>query len=255
MTTTARRWSCAVVVVLGVLLLSAGPVLAHGEGLTPYSYVAAPPGVTSAGTPQTGVSTQPLGGYGFAGTTDNQMQLTLPEGVLPPRAGERGVRVQLDQLDPAELPALPPGLEPEGNGYRVSLSYEPSGAPLEALAGPATLGLSAPAAPTAVYELVDGGWQVVDYTDVAVETGFSSVVALDGPGTWLQAYEAGGASPASPPPASLPPSPPPTSPPLPADAGGLERSGPVSAGPVAVTGVALLGALAVLLRRRTRATS
>jgi len=72
-----------------------------------------------------GVSTQPLGRAGFAGTTDNQMQLTLAPGVLPKRAGEQGVRVTLDQLDPAELPALPTGLEPEGNGYRVRMLGQP----------------------------------------------------------------------------------------------------------------------------------
>ena len=193
MTPTAGRLRSAVVVlalcVLGGGALEAPPALAHGEGLTPYLYVTAPPGVASAGTPEQGVSTQPLGRFGFAGTSDNQMQLTLPEGVLPPRDGEQGVRVQLDQLDPATLPTLPPGLEAEGNGYRVSLSYAPSGTPLDRLAGPASLGLSAPAAPTGVYELVKGRWVAALFTPVAVESGFSSVVARAGPGTFLQAYE------------------------------------------------------------------
>lgn len=189
-----RRLRSAAVVVLAAGFLAGGaleapPALAHGEGLTPYLYVVAPPGVASAGTPEPGVSTQPLDGFGFAGTTDNQLQLTLPAGVLPARKGEQGVRVQLDQLDPAQLPALPFGLEAEGNGYRVSLSYAPSGARLDRLAGPATLGLTAPAPPTAVYELVDGGWVAVSFTPIAGETGFSSVVALQGPGTFLQAYD------------------------------------------------------------------
>ncbi len=141
MTTTVglRRPAVVVVLVLGLLArgaLEAAPARAHGEGLTPYSYVTAPPGVVSAGTPEPGVSTQPLDGFGFAGTTDNQMQLTLPDGVLPARDGEQGVRVQLDQLDPTQLPALPSGLEAEGNGYRVSLSYAPSGARLDRLTPP-----------------------------------------------------------------------------------------------------------------------
>jgi len=88
-----------------------------------YRYVMAPPGVRSEGPPEMGTSTQPLGRAGFAGTTDNQMQLTLPPGVLPRRSGENGVRVTLDQLDPADLPALPTDLEPEGNGYRVGMVY------------------------------------------------------------------------------------------------------------------------------------
>jgi len=43
----------------------------------------APPGVRSEGTPEIGASTQPLGRAGFAGTTDNQMQLRLAPGALP----------------------------------------------------------------------------------------------------------------------------------------------------------------------------
>ena len=142
------RTCIAAVAVLALAMLTAGPVLAHSEGLTPYRYVVAPAGVESEGPAEAGVSTQPIGPPGFAGTTDNQMQLTLPEGVLPSRPGQQGVRVQLDQLDPADLPPLPGGLEPEGNGYRVGLTYAPSGAPVGGLVGPAMLGLSAPAPPT-----------------------------------------------------------------------------------------------------------
>ncbi len=120
MTTAVGRMRSAAVVVLALalVLLSAAPVWAHKEGLTPYRYVVAPPGVSSEGPPESGVSTQELGRPSFAGTTDNQMQLTLPQGALPARTGERGVRVTLQQLDPADLPDLPGGLEPEGNAYR-----------------------------------------------------------------------------------------------------------------------------------------
>ncbi len=190
-TTAARRTLPAAVVALA--LLQAGPALAHSEGLTPYRYVLAPPGVVSEGPAEAGVSTQPIGAPGFAGTTDNQMQLTLPAGVLPPRPGERGVRVRLDQLDPAVLPDLPVGLEPEGNGYRVAMAYAASGGAVSRLRGQASLGLSAPAAPSAVYRLVGQRWQPVRFTPVAVEEGFTSVVALDAPGTFLQAYDVSGA--------------------------------------------------------------
>lgn len=78
---------------LAIGLLSAGPALAHEEGLTPYRYVAAPPGVISQGPAESGSSIQPLGRFGFAGTTDNQMQLTLPEGALMPQGDQTGVLV------------------------------------------------------------------------------------------------------------------------------------------------------------------
>ena len=192
-TTMAVARTCAAAIAV-LALLGAGPALAHSEGLTPYRYVVAPPGTASEGPAEAGVSTQPIGPPGFAGTTDNQMQLTLPEGALPAAPGQRGVRVQLLQLDPADLPPLPAGLEPEGNGYRVVLAYAPSGAPVPALAGPATLGLSAPAAPTAVFELVGREWKPVPYTPVAVDEGFSSVLEISGPGTFLQAYDPASAS-------------------------------------------------------------
>ena len=162
---------------------------AHSEGLTPYRYVTAPPGVRSEGPPEMGVSTQPIGRAGFAGTTDNQMQLTLSPDVLPPSANESGVRITLGQLDPGDLPALPAGLEPEGNGYTVGMAYASSGKRLARLDEPASLGLTAPAAPTALYELRDGAWKDVRYTAVESDTGFTSVVRLTRPGTFLQAYD------------------------------------------------------------------
>jgi len=194
MTAAGRMRPAAVAVIalahtLALGLLGAGPARAHSEGLTPYRYVLAPPGVRSVGPPEMGASTQPLGRAGFAGTTDNQMQLTLPPGVLPKRSGEKGVRVTLDQLDPADLPDLPAGLEPEGNGYRVRMIYASSNKRLARLAKPATLGLSAPAPPTALFELVDGAWRSARYTAVKAESGFTSVLELVRPGTFLQAYD------------------------------------------------------------------
>ena len=193
--TTAGRFCSAVVLALCTGLWPGAPAQAHpGEGATPYRYVVAPPGVTSEGAAASGLSTQPTGPAAFAGTTDNQMQLTLPAGALPARAGEQGVRVQLDQLDPALLPSLPTGLEPEGNGYQVQLAYAPSGTPVT-LAAPATLSVSAPAAPTGVLELVDGRWVPLRYTHVAAEAGFSSVVEVDEPITLMQVYDPADAPP------------------------------------------------------------
>lgn len=233
MTATGARSCASVAVVLGLLV--AAPVLAHSEGLTPYRYVVAPPGVESEGPPEAGLSTQPLGGPGFAGTTDNQMQLTLPAPALAPRAGASGLRVQLDQLDPASLPPLPAGLEPEGNGYRLSLAYAPSGEVVRTLPATATLGLSAPAPPTGLYELVSGRWAAVDHLPVASEEGFSSVVVLDRPGTFLQAYDPAGD--------------------VAAPAAASTTSGPSAAvvAGAAAAALALMAGAVLLLRRRGRA--
>ena len=256
-TTAARRTLPAAVVVLA--LLHAGEALAHSEGLTPYRYVVAPPGVVSEGPAEAGVSTQRIGPPGFAGTTDNQMQLTLPAGALPSRLGETGVRVELDQLDPAALPKLPAGFEPEGNGYRVVMAYAASGAAVSRLSGQASLGLSAPAAPSAVYRLVGARWEPVRSTPVAVEEGYTSVVALDEPGTFLQAYDAPG------PPGGVAATPAPS--PAGAAPGDAASTGADAASAVPpaedrtpaagliswATGAALLGLLGLLVRRRRAA--
>ena len=240
--TAAGRLRVVAVVVL-LSCLGTAPATAHpGEGQTPYRYVVAPPGVTSEGAAESGASAQPIGPAGFAGTTDNQMQLTLPEGVLPPRPGEQAVRVQLDQLDPATLPPLPRGLEPEGNGYRVGLTYAATGAPVGALAAPATLSVSAPAAPTHVLELVDGRWVRLRSTAVAAEAGFSSVVQLDRPITLLQVYDPKSAPVAA-------PGAPPSAAPLSAAPTGA-RSSPRVVVPLIAT--AVLAALVIGLAARHR---
>jgi len=63
------------------------------------------------------------------------------------------------------------------------------------LAKPATLGLTAPAPPTALYQLIDGAWRSARYTAVKAESGFTSVVELVRPGTFLQAYDPATAQP------------------------------------------------------------
>lgn len=97
-----------------------------------------------AGTAQSGSRVQTLGQFGFAGTTDNQMQLTLPR-ALCYTGGNRPASGCSSTSSLRAPPALPACLEPEGNGYRVRLSYAPSGEAVEQLDAPATLGLSAPA--------------------------------------------------------------------------------------------------------------
>lgn len=69
------------------------------------------------------------------------------------------------------------------------MAYASSKQRLTRLSRPATLRLSAPAAPTALYELVDGAWRTMAFTPVAAEQGSSSVIELARPGTFLQAYD------------------------------------------------------------------
>ena len=129
-------------VVLATSLTSGHPVrplFDAAGGTVPYKWVKAPWYVASTNikprpshqdipfeegtSPQTGVTSE-----------DAQIILNLPQGALPPRAGETAVRVSFTPLDPTKL-AKPPGngQRPNGNAYRVQMSYQPSGAPLESL--------------------------------------------------------------------------------------------------------------------------
>lgn len=60
--------------------------------------------------------------------------------------------------------------------------YASSKRRLTRLAAPATLGLSAPGPPTALYQLTDGAWKAARYTAVKAESGFTSVIELARPG-------------------------------------------------------------------------
>ncbi|MBC7680397.1 MAG: hypothetical protein H7233_15630, partial [Pseudorhodobacter sp.] len=188
MTTAAAR-SCVAAFAMSSLVVVVGPALAHEEGLTPYRYVTAPAGVASAGVPDGATSTAPLDGALSATTPDTQVQLTVLEGGVAPVAGESQLEVVLAQLDPAALPALPGGLVPEGNAYRVAVFYAGSGAPVLRFAGEAVLSISAPALPTAVLRLEGERWVPADATPLEEDARIGSVVKLPGPGTYLQAYD------------------------------------------------------------------
>ena len=251
MTTAAAR-SCVAAVAMSSLVVVIGPALAHEEGLTPYRYVNAPAGVASAGVPDGATSTAPLDGALSATTPDTQVQLTVLGGGVAPVAGESQVEVVLAQLDPAALPALPGGLKPEGNAYRVAVLYAGSGAPVLRFAGEAVLSISAPALPTAVLRLEGKRWVPTDATPLEEDARIGSLVTLPGPGTYLQAYDPATAPVVTAPVVTAPA----TSPPVaePAEVGPVSRTRPLGTAAVAALVLGAGGSsvlVAVLLRRRS----
>ncbi|HYH51519.1 MAG TPA: hypothetical protein VEG38_18390 [Acidimicrobiia bacterium] len=60
---------------------------------------------------------------------DAQIILNLPQGALPARDGDIAVRAAFTPLDPKKLAKLPGGMRPNGNAYRVQMTYQPSGTP------------------------------------------------------------------------------------------------------------------------------
>jgi len=145
-----------------------------------------------------------------AGFARIRAELEVPEDFPPDvlvEAERSAANPRLPTYDVTDLPFLtidPPGstdldqamhIERRGNGYRVRMIYASSNKRLARLAKPATLGLSAPAPPTALFELVDGAWRSARYTAVKAESGFTSVLELVRPGTFLQAYDPATAQP------------------------------------------------------------
>ena len=140
-----RRWwvggglvALYATVVVGTNLTAGHPVrpLFDGAGsTTPYKWVKPPwyvgsiniePKASSSDIPfENGVS--PLIGVT---SDDAQMILNLPQGALPGQAGATGVRATFTPLDPKKLAKLPAPLRPNGNAYRVDMTYQPSGEPV-----------------------------------------------------------------------------------------------------------------------------
>jgi hypothetical protein len=112
----------------------------------PYHWVKPPPELASGNKPPSGATASVrLGPSGTAvtaiSTNDGQANLLLDPNAIAPSAGDQSVRVQIEPVDPGTLAALPNGLAVAGNAYRVRFSYQPSGKPVTAFAGKATISL------------------------------------------------------------------------------------------------------------------
>ena len=110
------------------------PLFDGAGGKTPYKWVKPPwyvgstnikPGPSHTDIPfESGAS--PLIG---ATSEDAQIILNLPQGALPPRDGATAVRASFTPLDPKKLAKPPGGMRPNGNAYRIEMTYQPSGDP------------------------------------------------------------------------------------------------------------------------------
>jgi hypothetical protein len=87
---------------------------------------------------------------GAFSTSDGQVTLVLSQGAVPARAGQTGVEVTVEPVDPATLGPVPSGLVGAGNAYRIQASYRPSGGRVQTLAGQSSVGLAYPLLTTAV---------------------------------------------------------------------------------------------------------
>lgn len=91
---------------------------------------------------------------------DAQVILNLPQAALPPREGDTAVRAAFTPLDPGKLADLPGGMRPDGNAYRVEMTYQPSGEPLRETTAPGNVVMVVPDEAEKMVFSADGkGWE------------------------------------------------------------------------------------------------
>jgi hypothetical protein len=132
----------------------------------PYRWIDPPPDLREGNVqPLAGQAEIPLTPTGSAplsvNTEDGQTAVTLPVDSIAPKPGESAIRIAIAPLDPADLPKAPEGLEIEGNGYRIEVTYVPSGSPT-VLTRPATVILRYPFQSTTMLRLADGSWRELE---------------------------------------------------------------------------------------------
>jgi hypothetical protein len=171
-----RRWRLAGPAVAGLYLLmalitphlSGRPLRPLFDGFAPpqpYAWVNPPPEFAKDNRKPADagqdVNLGPDGSVASNTTTaDGQAIAGLDAGSAPAHSPDNAVRVQVTPVDPATLGPLPAGLRPEGNAYRITLTYQPSGQAVGPLAKPGTVALTAAAPAATLLFSVDGRtWQ------------------------------------------------------------------------------------------------
>ncbi|HWD08505.1 MAG TPA: hypothetical protein VHA57_05350 [Actinomycetota bacterium] len=93
-------------------------------------------------------------------TGDGQVLVQLPQGVFATMPGQTSVRIEITPVNPATVPALPPRITVQGNVYRITTAYEPSGATATAVS-PFGVQLRYPVDATMVAYNPGNGWQLL----------------------------------------------------------------------------------------------
>jgi len=120
-----------------------------------------------------------------ASTDDGQFVITVGAGALAPHGVDTSVSVRVAPVDPGGLPPLPAGWRADGNAYRVTLTYLPSGQPVTATIG-GNVVLQVPQRAAAVlHRSGESGW-VSEPTEPAGGPAFAGG-AFAGPGYYLAA--------------------------------------------------------------------
>jgi len=157
----------------------------------PYNWVKPPPGVEDDKSPPADATqdvTIEAGGSvaANAATADGQAIAGLDTASVATHPSDTSVRLHVAPFDAATLGALPAGLRPEGNAYRVTLIYQPSGVTVSTLAKPGTIALTSAAAATSLLFSPDGKqWQEAEARPFGDGNGLFS--AMPAPGYYITA--------------------------------------------------------------------
>ncbi|MEY2568496.1 MAG: hypothetical protein QOE35_3025 [Actinomycetota bacterium] len=89
-------------------------------------------------------------------SSDSQVVVNLPDGAVPPKPGDSALELGFTPLAPKQVAAPPGGLRADGNVYRVTLDYKPSGQTITTVAKPGNLVMAVPDPGVAILYSIDG---------------------------------------------------------------------------------------------------
>ncbi|HZQ85009.1 MAG TPA: hypothetical protein VFA83_09240 [Acidimicrobiales bacterium] len=130
----------------------------------------------------------PNGANQLEGATDDaQLLVTFTRASVPAHGNDTGLTMRVEPLDPEKLSALPAGVRTDGNAYKVSMLYKPSGAALDALTQAGNIFISYPSSADRIAYSPDGKtWTLTKGTRVGTN------LQLGGEFTKAGYYEAAG---------------------------------------------------------------
>lgn len=150
------------------------PLFDAGAPAPPYRWVRPPPDFAPGNVaPESteivlGVAPEDLPPAGAS--EDGQFVFNLPKNAIAPAAGDTEMVARIVPIDPATLGPVPPNNYADGNAYRITLTYRPSGAPV-VIGAPGSILLTVPVPAINVVLSEDGrSWRPVKNQHVSATT-------------------------------------------------------------------------------------
>lgn len=137
----------------------------------PYRWLHPPSSISGNQPPQPGSGTIALtttgSRYSVVGTDDAQAWVVFSRNAVVHTEGEVAVRVRIAPVDPSTIPAPPPGMQVDGNAYKVEAVYAKSGQPVQ-LREPVTIMLRYPRHAQEILHVSGSRWVVLATNKVEI---------------------------------------------------------------------------------------